>query len=104
MPWQRCNNGTWMLKRDNIFFGIFLGLVLPLALFSLLFLAGTLTEPGSAWARPFERDRMALLSMVINLLLIRLYFVRWKLDKTGRGVLLITFILVLLFFIFKKYL
>jgi hypothetical protein len=93
-----------MLKRDSIYFGIFIGLLFPAALYGILYLAAGLVETGTAWARPFEKERMALLSMVVNLILIRLYFVKWKMDKTGRGVLLITFILVILFFIFKKYL
>jgi hypothetical protein len=34
---------------------------------------------------------------------IRLYFVSWKLDKTGRGVLLSTFLLMVAFFLFIRF-
>lgn len=93
-----------MLKRDNITFGILIGLILPAAFYGLLSIVATWVETGPAWARPFEPDRIILLSIFINLIPIRAYFVSWKLDKTGRGVLIITFILVMAFFILKKFL
>ena len=93
-----------MLKKDNFIFGLLVGMVLPALFYGILYLAGTFIETGSAWSRPFEKERMALLSITINLVPIRLYFVKWRFDKTGRGVLMITFLLVIAFFIFKRYL
>ena len=81
-----------------------IGLALPAALYGLLSVISMWIETGSAWARPFESDRMLMLSIAINLLPIRIYFVNWKMEKTGMGILVITFILVLLFFLFKSYL
>ena len=93
-----------MLKKDNIAFGLLIGLLLPAAFYGLLSVIALFVETGSALARPFEPDRLMLLAIFINLLPLRLYFVSWKLDKTGRGILLITFILVMAFFIFKRFL
>lgn len=42
-----------------------------------------------------------LVSLGANMLAIRYYFVNLKFDKTGRGVLFFTFVMILLFFIFK---
>ena len=92
-----------MLKKDNIVLGIIIGLVLPGLFYAILSLAALFIKTGPAWARPFETDKMMLLAVSINLLPIRLYFVNWKFDKTGRGVLIITFILVIAYFLFKRY-
>jgi hypothetical protein len=103
MPWLPCNNGTLMLKRDNIAFGALIGLVLPGLFYGLLRLLSLLVETGSVWARPFEPDKMMMLALVINLIPIRVYFVTYKFDKTGRGVLLMTFLLMAAYFLYKKY-
>jgi hypothetical protein len=92
-----------MLKKDNIVLGIIIGLVLPGLFYAILSVAALFIKTGPAWTRPFEPDKMMLLAVFINLLPIRLYFVNWKFDKTGRGVLIITFILVIAFFLFKRY-
>jgi hypothetical protein len=92
-----------MLKKDNIILGVLIGLALPGLFFGLLSIASMWIATGSVWARPFESDKMLLLSVFINLIPIRLYFVSWKLDKTGRGVLISMFILVIAYFIFIKY-
>jgi hypothetical protein len=92
-----------MLKKDNVIFGILIGLALPGLFYGLLSIVSFWIETGPVWARPFESDKMMLLSVFINLIPIRLYFVTWKLDKTGRGVLISMFILVIAYFIFIKY-
>jgi hypothetical protein len=92
-----------MLKRDNIAFGLLIGLVLPALLYGLLTLLSRFVESGTALAMPFVPDKMMLLAIVINVIPIRLYFVNYKFDKTGRGVLIMTFLLMIAFFIFKKY-
>jgi len=93
-----------MLKKDNMILGMAIGLILPGLFYAVLSLVAMFVETGTVWARPFETDKILLLSVAINLLPIRLYFVNWKFDKTGRGLLLITFVLIIAFFIFKKYL
>lgn len=92
-----------MLKRDNIAFGALVGLVLPGLFYGLLSLVALLVETGSVWTRPFESDRMMLLALIINVIPIRVYFVSYKFDKTGRGVLLVTFLIMVAYFIFKRY-
>ena len=92
-----------MLKKDNMIFGAIMGLVLPLALFGILKLISFFVETGTAWARPLEMDRMLILSLVINVIPIRLYFVTYKFDKTGRGVLLSTFLLMVAGFMIIRF-
>jgi hypothetical protein len=93
-----------MLKKDNFLLGMGIGLILPLAFYGLLRLLGIWIHPGTIWTMPFEPDRMLLLSLIINAIPIRLYFVNYKFDDTGRGVLLITFILMMVFFLYKRFL
>ena len=92
-----------MLKRDNLALGVVIGIVLPAAFFGLLNLVAVFIETGSALARPFEPDRMMILALAINIVPIRMYFVNYKLDKTGRGVLLATFLLMVAIFLFIRY-
>jgi hypothetical protein len=93
-----------MLKKNNFFLGLLIGLVLPALVYGTLYLAGRFVPSGTIWARPFETGRMVILSLVMNVFPFRMYFVSYKYDRTGRGILLITFILVLAYFIITRYL
>ena len=92
-----------MLKKDNMALGALIGLVLPGLCYGLLSLAAMLVETGTAWTRPFETDRMMMLALIINVIPLRIYFVTYKFDKTGRGVLLVTFLLMVFYFLFIRY-
>ena len=103
MRWPPFNNGTWMLKKDNTALGLLIGLILPGMFYGLLSLVALVINTGSVWAKPFEHDKMMLLAMVINIFPIRLYFVSYKFEKTGKGVLLITFLMVFSYFFYIRY-
>jgi hypothetical protein len=92
-----------MLKKDSIAFGALVGLILPGILFGILSLVAVLIETGSEWTRPFEPDRLPLVALVINVIPIRIYFVTYKFDRSGRGVLLVTFLLMVVFFAVIRY-
>ena len=90
-----------MLNKDHYIFGLGIGLVVPALLFGIiLFMNYILVELGIAKLY-FDLQTHILVSFFGNLLPIRYYFVNLAYDKTGRGVLLVTFILVLAFFAFK---
>jgi hypothetical protein len=92
-----------MLKKDNIAFGVLIGLVLPILIFGLLWFISLLIKAEGVWARPFQSENMMLLSVMLNLIPMRIYLVKYRFDKTGRGVLLITFLLVAAYFIYRRY-
>ncbi|HOX78352.1 MAG TPA: hypothetical protein PLW31_09940 [Bacteroidales bacterium] len=92
-----------MLKRDNIAFGALIGLLLPVFLYGILWLIGSQVNTGSWWALPFETDRMMMLSLAVNIIPIRIYFVSLKYDRTGRGILLSTFLLMVGGFLFIRF-
>lgn len=83
-----------MLKRDNVWLGAFLGLVLPgIAFFFVEVLKRNI--------RIFQKDDLLYIGCVaINLFLVKYYF---KIDKenTGRGIVGSTFICALVFMYYK---
>jgi len=86
-------------KKDSFITGIVIGFLLPSVFFAFLYLidigvfrffnAHIVTLPAYLF----------LLSIIANLFPIKYYFVNKTNDKTGRGILLVTFIWVLLFFV-----
>jgi hypothetical protein len=92
-----------MLKKDNMAFGVLIGLVLPTLVYGLLWFISLLVKAEGVWARPFQPENMMLLSVMLNLIPMRIYLVRYKFSKTGQGVLLITFLLVIGYFIYRRY-
>ncbi len=79
------------LKKDNWALGIALGVVLPLVFYAIIMLVmiqwGTITE-GVYVLKPASIKLLALFS---NMISFRYYMVNLKYDKTGRGILLMTF-------------
>lgn len=90
-----------MFKKDSWILGIALGLIVPAAMYGLLKLL-VLTLGDRALDVYFLREEaLRLLSIAANLVLFRYYMVSLKFDKTGRGILIVFFLLVLAFFIFR---
>ncbi len=83
-----------MLKKDNWILGIALGIILPLVVYGIIFFA------MSQWGRIDEtlnlyfikESTMQLAGVFANMFIFRYYMVNLKFDKTGRGILLSTFI------------
>jgi len=84
-----------IFKKDNFFFGFFLGLFLPLILF---FLAGFFKEELRFL---LDDSTLYVISCIINLPIFRILIINFNKEKTGRGVLFSTFLL--LFFYLYKY-
>ena len=89
------------LKKDHFIFGLLIGLSLPVLLFLVIWLLNYILFLIGIAKLFLDRETHILISMFGNLLPIRYYFVNLTFDKTGRGVLLITFVTILLFFVFK---
>ena len=90
-----------MLKKDHYAFGLAVGMLTPLLLFALIYAMNVFLILIGVAKFPLDLETHILVSIFGNLLPIRYYFVTLKYDKTGRGVLLITFVVVILFFAFK---
>jgi|GEM_PF-788959 hypothetical protein len=89
---------SW-LKSDNYLTGAILALALAILCLLLVIPAGRLVQmlyPSIA----FFDSSIMLLSLIPNLLVMRRYIVRIHLEKTGKGILIVTVILMALYFIF----
>ncbi len=90
---------TW-LKSNNFLTGAIIGLIIPVPA-ALIF--AVLTRLIQLSFHIFTRVRMAdmfLLGLAVNLIVMRYYIRKLKLENTGKGILVVTFALVAVFFIF----
>lgn len=88
------------LKQDSFWLGLLLGMILPAAVFGILYFIN-ITFPNSATGLPiFKTTTILILGIVPNALVLRYYLVNLKADKTGRGILFVTFIFAIVFMIF----
>ncbi len=93
-------------KKDSLWFGVLLALVLSGATFGVLYLLNNtvLVNPQNNDQSVFKLSTLYILSLVPNAILLRWYLVNLKADKTGRGILLVTFIFAVVFMIiYYKY-
>lgn len=78
-----------MFKRDSFWFGIAIGLLEPAVLFGLMYLAKLMIGH-------LALDKAMFVCVALNIVPIRYYFITANMDKTGRGVLFMTVILIIL--------
>ena len=90
-----------MLKKDSFILGCILGFVLPLLFFALLYLIKFLLQYFFKTTHLLDDSIIYLISIFINLFSLRYYFVNLKYDKTGRAILFVTFIYMILYFTLK---
>ena len=86
------------LRRDSLPMGLFIGFICSAVCFGILYGIITLVQHQTG---ALQMDRMIqkliLLSVIPNVLLFRYYLVKLKYDLTGRGILLVTFVIAMLF-------
>ena len=88
-----------LFKKDTFFVGILIGIILP----ALFYLVMILIDMGIVQLfnthMLAKQEYLYLLSIAINLFAIKYYFVNLQYDKTGRGILLVTFALAIIYFV-----
>ncbi len=77
-----------IFKKDNFFLGAFLGLCLPI----ILFFFGALLKKETQFS--FDDDTIYVVSCLINLPIFRVFMINFNKEKTGRGILFSTFLLM----------
>ncbi len=88
------------LKKDRWALGVTIGIILPLIIYGLLLLVlGQYGRVDDLIYVPRPKAP-ALAAIFANLFPFRYYMVNKKFDRTGRGILLITFIMTVLLFYF----
>jgi len=91
-----------MLRKNTYLLGVVLGLLLPVLTWLLLSGIMMVVEEGISGFTPRRSPFFELLGIAVNLLVMRYYLVNLKFDKTGRGILVVTFILIIAFFALYK--
>lgn len=89
------------IKKDHYLFGLAVGILTPALLFGLIYAMNFFLLMIGVAKFYLDLETHLLVSVFGNLIPIRYYFVNLKFDKTGRGVLLVTFVVILIFFAFK---
>ena len=77
-----------IFKKDNFFFGVFLGLFFPL----VLFFFGMFLKIETQFS--FDDSTLYVVSCIVNLPIFRFFMINFNKDKTGRGILFSTFLLM----------
>jgi len=88
-----------MFNRNSLWFGIVIGIIMPLILYGLMYLVLMLYHHYAGGHPMLDESMLQLIAPVINLFFIRYYFVNKKYDDTGRGMLLVTFVFVISYFV-----
>ena len=92
-----------ILRKDSMLLGIILGVCLPAVCFGILFAISTVFTPeGKEYL--IKLSNIILISVFCNLFTMRYYLLKLKYDKTGRGILLVTFVFAIAFFAVSHYL
>jgi RsiW-degrading membrane proteinase PrsW (M82 family) len=75
--------------------GLLLGSLIPALILGLLELI--ISFIPLKYADVFTLERLILISIIPNLLLLRYYLLKLKYDLTGRGILAVTFVIGIIF-------
>jgi hypothetical protein len=84
--------------KNNFFVGVFVAIVAPVLFYGVLYVVNMLLVNYGLWNGFDPPENIYLLSVLVNMVLLKTYFVRLKVEKTGQGLLITTIALILLFF------
>ena len=87
------------MKQDNFITGLVFGLLLPVPMYGIFWGIDTLLKQTGIWGGLHPHENLYLLSIAINFLVVRFYLVKWKLPKTGKGMMLVSIVMVVAFFL-----
>jgi RsiW-degrading membrane proteinase PrsW (M82 family) len=85
------------LRQDSFWMGLILGFLIPAIIFGVLELVIYFLPHEIMNANVFTLERLILICIIPNVLLLRYYLLKLKYDLTGRGILAITFIIGIIF-------
>jgi RsiW-degrading membrane proteinase PrsW (M82 family) len=89
------------LRKDSFWMGLLLGFIIPALIFGLLQLIILFLPHKLIDANVFTLQRLILISIIPNIILLRYYLLKLKYDLTGRGILAVTFIIGIIFAIIE---
>jgi hypothetical protein len=90
------------LDKNEYSLGILLGLFIPVPAAFIFFILLRLAQHYLlVFAQVRDMD-MLLIGLAVNLIVMRYYLVNRKFDKTGKSLMILTVVLIILFLIFLK--
>lgn len=89
------------LRRDSLWMGNLIGILCPALIFGLIELIIFIIGKNFERVAVIEIQKILLLSVIPNLFILRHYLLKLKYDLTGRGILLATFLIAILFTILE---
>ncbi len=90
-----------IFKKDSMILGIVIGIVLPVIGYLVLsWLNVTISEKVFSKPPIFRESTVQVISIFLNVFPFRYYMLKAKLDYTGRGILLVTFVVGLTYFFY----
>lgn len=87
-----------LLNKDSHVLGGVIGLILPVLGFLLVYGIIILVETLTGYVLIQNISKLKILGIAFNLWPIRYYFINKKYELTGRGILLVTFIYIVVYF------
>lgn len=88
-----------MFNRNSLWSGIVIGILMPLILYGLMYIGLLIYNNYAGGETMLNETMLQIIAPVVNLFFIRYYFVTKKYEDTGRGVLLVTFVFVISYFV-----
>jgi hypothetical protein len=88
-----------MVKKDSIWLGIAIGILIPLALYGILYVINYFTHVFDHPPVMIAGQKMMFVSSVLNIIPIRYCFKNEDLVKTGQRILAVTVFLVFMIFL-----
>lgn len=86
-------------KKDTYYLGAIVGIVLPVIVYGLLYLIDGLYVNSFGKHMVKQLDYLYLLSVVGNVIALRYFYMNLKKEKAGAGILLVTLVVVVLYFL-----
>jgi hypothetical protein len=84
-----------MVKKNSYPVGVLIGILFPAILFGLLFCLNLLTGFYNHLPTEFTLKKKLFVCLALNILPIRYYFTHEDVEKTGKGLLIITILLLM---------
>ena len=90
------------LNNDEYSLGVLLGLIIPVPTVLVFTILIRLIQNFLHVFNEVRDMDMLLLGLAVNLIVMRYYLVKRKFEKTGKALLILTVVLIILFLIFLK--
>lgn len=88
--------------QNNYWFGILLSILIPIPVFFIFYFVIKLVQNQLHVFELVKTTDIILLGLAANLIVMRYYLVKLRLEKTGKAILVLTVIMILFFFLFQK--